>query len=156
MHILHFTFFPNLITYIRRIHIHTHTHTHFSRKWLSCFHKPTSSWSNSTDLPARSLSILTYPLVVQHAWTPAMNLAAHNNLKCEHEIYDRPPLVSPHKSTIDKDLLARINHAFPTPLWTSPLISNYNISQTKPSSHPCKIICNRPLPLHYCLALLIM
>jgi len=62
---------------------------------LSCSHEPTRSWSNSTDLPARSPTLQICPLVVQHAWTPTMNLPAHSSLKCEHGTYE-PPRSYPH------------------------------------------------------------
>jgi len=63
------------------------------------------------------------------------------------------PLVSPHKSTKDMDLPARINHGSQSLLQTSSLVTNPAYPWPSHQTHPCKFICNGPMPQHYLLAL---
>ena len=127
-----------------------------SQPWflgLSCSHEPTRSWSNSTDLPARSPTLRTCPLVVQHAWTPTMNFPAYSSLKCEHRTYE-PPLSYPHTRVqqIRTFPPASITH-FQPPLRTSPLITSPAYPWPNPQDHRCKMLQNNTLSALYCLAL---
>ena len=74
--------------------------------------------------PRRSPTLRTCPLVVQHAWTPTMNLPAHSSLKCEHGTYE-PPRSYPHTRVqqIRTYPPASITH-LQSPLRTSPLVTN--------------------------------
>jgi len=120
---------------------------------LSCFHELTCSWSNSTDLPARSPTLRIYQLVVQHAWTPTLNLPAHSSLKCEHRTYE-PPRSYPHirVQQIRTSSPTSITH-LSSPLRTSLLVTNPTYPWPRQQDHPCKSICNRSLPPDYRLPL---
>jgi len=115
------------------------------------FHEPARSWSNSTNLIVCSPTQRTFPLVVQHVWSYlVMNLFVHNNLKCVHETYE-PPRSYPHTRVHpNTNLPIRINHVFPAPLRTSPLVIHASISQTKTHHHAAhKIQHKHTLPLHH-------
>ena len=103
--------------------------------------------------PARSPTLRTCPLVVQHVWTPTMNLHAHSSLKCEHGTYE-PSRSYPHTRVqqIRTSPPASIMH-LKSSLRTSPLVTNLTYPWLSHQTHPCKSICNGPLPLYYYLAL---
>ena len=103
--------------------------------------------------PRRSPTLRTCPLVVQHAWTPTMNLPAHSSLKCEHGTYE-PPRSYPHTRVqkIRTSPLASITH-LKSPLRTSSLVTNPAYPWRSHQTHPWKSIYNGPLPLHYRLSL---
>jgi len=103
--------------------------------------------------PRRSPTLRTCPLVVQHAWTPTMNLPAHSSLKCEHGTYE-PPRSYPHTRVqqIRTYPPASITH-LQSLLRTSPFVTNPAYPWPSHQTHPCKSICNGSLSLHYRLTL---
>ena len=119
---------------------------------FQCFHKPTLSWSNSTNLPARSPTLRTSPSVVQHTWSTNYDSPRSQHLLCVSTEHTNLPRSYPHTRVAGYEPPRSYHHVFitshePTRSW-----QHQAYPKLGPTQQVVQNIPQHTLPLHHCLA----
>ena len=124
--------------------------TYSSWSWgFQCFHEPARSWSNSTNLPARSPTLRTYSPVVQHTWSTGYVPPHTQHLSSVSTEHTNLPCSYPHTRVTGYEPPCSYHHVFITNQEPNRSWQHQAYPRQGPIQQVMQNISQHTMPLHH-------